>query len=71
MIDPANAELDARILRHIDASPSGGGTAWSMTGALNCTRVKLSTRLRSLKKRGVVKARGSFWMRTRKLETSA
>lgn len=60
-ISLANADLDSRILRLIDQG--GGGTAWYLAGTLGVERQRVSDRMASLKRRGIVTCRGSYWSR--------
>lgn len=67
MITVANAELDSRILRTLDAGGSGFATAWFLAKTLGVERQKISDRMKSLKKRQIVECTaGGAWSRVRR-----
>lgn len=58
-IQRAAAELDQVILRNLD---KGRATAWPM-GASGSPKDPIKRRLRSLKRRGLVRCEGAIWSR--------
>lgn len=58
-IQPEAADLDQVILRKLD---KGRATAWAM-GASASQKDPIKRRLRSLKRRGLVRCDGAIWSR--------